>query len=217
MSEERWILWDFDGTLAARHGMWSGALVETLAKCESLECDVAAIRPYLQAGFPWHSPNEAHEHLRTPEQWWAQLFPIFERAFIGVGIAPRRAADLARQVPSTYLDTSRWQLFEDAIPTLKNHIPELHSLVCALGLDNYVSNVFSSATLGYEKPHPLAYARALDALGRPSRVWMIGDSYTADVAGAVQAGLRAILVRSEHEEALLRCATLEGVPNVIAA
>jgi hypothetical protein len=45
--------------------------------------------------------------------------------------------------------------------------------------------------------------------------WMIGDSWRADVQGALAVGMRAILVRSEHPEAPLRCATLDEVVDVV--
>jgi FMN phosphatase YigB (HAD superfamily) len=44
---------------------------------------------------------------------------------------------------------------------------------------------------------------------------MIGDSWRADVQGALAIGMRAILVRSEHPEAALQCKTLEEVVGVV--
>ncbi len=74
-------------------------------------------------------------------------------------------------------------------------VPELPDLIAALGLAPYMATVFTSAAIGFEKPHPQAFHTALRALGGATAVWMVGDSMTADVAGAHAVGFRAILVR----------------------
>ena len=80
-----------------------------------------------------------------------------------------------------------------------------------------------SAATGYEKPHPEAFGtlafrpgmwlgRARIAhSGRPSRVWMVGDSRAADVAGTEAVGIPAILVRNDGGAAdLYAAAALMG-------
>jgi putative hydrolase of the HAD superfamily len=43
-----YLLWDFDGTLAYRHGMWSGTLVEILRQAmPACRATVDDIRPHL--------------------------------------------------------------------------------------------------------------------------------------------------------------------------
>ena len=70
----RFVLWDFDGTLAERPGRWSGALRDVLdANCPGHGLTQAVIAAELRNGFPWHEPHTAHPHLRTPELWWASL------------------------------------------------------------------------------------------------------------------------------------------------
>jgi putative hydrolase of the HAD superfamily len=228
---EKCILWDFDGTLAVRGGMWSGALLETVSRFEpSVVCELSTIRPHMQAGFPWHTPEQGHEHLAAPDDWWESLFPIFERAFQGTGLSSARAFVLAREVRSIYLDPYRWTVFEDVIPTLvalqtadwshailSNHVPELSVLTEALGLRQYFDGVFTSATIGFEKPHELAFRRTLDELGNPRTVWMVGDSYNADIVGARCAGLPAVLVRSKHDDAQYQVSSLFQLADVIAA
>jgi len=227
----RYILWDFDGTLARRQNQWSGALLETITRLEpTVACELLQLRPHMQADFPWHKPEIGHEHLATPDDWWAEVFPIIERAFIAVGVCPSRAAELAREARSVYLDTTRWEVFDDCVPALtalqqvgwshailSNHVPELASLIAALDLRQYFVGVFSSAALGFEKPHPRAFRLTLDALKQPEQVWMIGDNYNADVVGAEQVGIPAILVRSTHPAARYRCETLRQLPQFIGA
>ncbi|KAB2840478.1 MAG: haloacid dehalogenase, partial [Burkholderiales bacterium] len=159
------ILWDFDGTLAFRKGMWSGALAEVARSyvpgCSAVREDFA---PHLQSGFPWHSPQVPHTHITSGEQWWHELSPVLGAALAAVATIPlAHAKQLVPRVRETYLDSRHWRLFEDVVPCLQaltrngwshvvlsNHVPELPSLVESLGLGSYVAATFTSALLGYE-------------------------------------------------------------------
>ena len=69
----------------------------------------------------------------------------------------------------------------------------------ASGLDSYFDFCFSSGVTGYEKPNPKAFRHALQVIGHPRDVWVIGDNADADVRGAESAGIRAILVRNNNK------------------
>jgi putative hydrolase of the HAD superfamily len=56
--------------------------------------------------------------------------------------------------------------------------------------------LFTSAATGYEKPHTEMFTLALANAGTSSRVWMVGDNPSADIAGAERVGIPALLVRS---------------------
>jgi putative hydrolase of the HAD superfamily len=76
------VMWDFDGTLAWRPGLWSACVLEVLDEHEpghsgSLE----RLRGDLRDGFPWHRASEAHPELCEPDAWWASLAPLLGRAF----------------------------------------------------------------------------------------------------------------------------------------
>ena len=60
--------------------------------------------------------------------------------------------------------------------------------------------MFSSALIGYDKPHPEAFRHALRACGNPARRWMVGANPVADVAGAEALGVPAVLIRSDGGE-----------------
>ena len=205
-----WVLWDFDGTLAHRPGMWRGCLIETLdAHVPGHGVAADALVPFLRDGFPWHAPDVAHPELSTADAWWERVEGILARALAGVGVAEADVPRLARLTRELYVDCATgWTLFDDTLPALRalaergwrhailsNHVPELPSLVGGLGLAEHVGPVLTSAAIGYEKPHPRAFELALEACGAPERVWMVGDNPQADVAGAEAAGIPAILVR----------------------
>ena len=116
-----------------------------------------------------------------------------------------------------------WELFPDTLPTLErlsqagwthailsNHVPELRLLVAALGLDDIVALLSCSAETGYEKPHAQAFASVLDRL-RPARAWMVGDNVVADVLGAEELGIPAVLVRRPDPRAERYADSLAGV------
>jgi len=228
----RYLIWDFDGTLAERKGMWSGALLEAL-ECERPNHGVGPelVRPYLQTGFPWHEPHNVRDEKVSAEEWWQALYPVFVRAYCeGLRLEHAQAHRLCKAVRDAYVNPRNWLLFEDTQPSLKalaaagwrhvilsNHVPELRQIVQALGIGSYFEAIFSSAETGIEKPHPRAFHGVLGSLGPVESAWMIGDSITADVKGAAAAGLQAALVRKPHADAQIYFETLHGLAAFLIA
>jgi putative hydrolase of the HAD superfamily len=224
----KYLIWDFDGTLAYRPGQWSGAMAEVLQRFAGLNADIETLRPFLQNGFPWHNPNQANPPMRTADNWWAAVQPLFENAFVGYGVPRHQARALAGKVRSVYTDAAQWRLYGDTRDVLRkliaedwshvilsNHVPELPSLVLALGLSPLIHRIVNSAETGFEKPHTGAFRSALTSLENPEEVWMIGDSMHADILGAESVGLHAILVRSDDPRAARRAESLRGVRQFI--
>ena len=159
-------------------------------------------------------PTSHTSDLCEPDAWWTALDPLLGRAFSVGGVEAGRHDDLARAFRARFVDaTVGWTLFTDTRPALQatadagwrnvilsNHVPELPALVGALGLDDLVETVFTSAAIGYDKPHPEAFRHALRASGDPERRWMVGDNPVADVAGAQALGIPAVLIRTEGGE-----------------
>ena len=241
------LVWDFDGTLGYRVGGWAGACVDVLEDTDpAREVTIEDVRPHLQSGYPWHTPERPHTDVSTADEWWRQLYPRFSTAFEANGVSPDRARDLARDVRRTYV-TSDWHVYEDAIPALSrlaeegwrhvvlsNHVPELASILESLELTAHLEVIYVSAAIGYEKPHPEAFRPVLSDIGfdpgdfdEADRVitasdesnpdiWMIGDSYRADVAGANAVGLPGILVRDSHPEATYECDDLSSIDDILS-
>jgi putative hydrolase of the HAD superfamily len=209
------VMWDFDGTLATRPGLWSTCLLEVLDEhVPDHRASRDELRAALRDGFPWHRAEEPHLELCEPDAWWAALDPLLCRAFGVAGVEAGRQGDLARAFRTRFVDGSvGWEVFADSRPALKataeagwrnvilsNHVPELAALVRALGLSDLVEDVFSSALIGYDKPHPEAFRHVLRACGEPARRWMVGDNPVADVRGAQAVGIPALLIRTEGGE-----------------
>jgi putative hydrolase of the HAD superfamily len=220
-AQQKYLIWDFDGTLAWRPGGWTGALLTVLRQSyPTLKVTSSRIRPYLQSGFPWHAPENPHPGLSSND-WWDDMQPVFARAFRSVGVQNGEALDLARGVRQAYLDPMCWQRYKDSLPALEalsargwthillsNHTPELTLLVDRLGLAQYFAAQFNSGETGYEKPNPKAFRQALEWIQPGATAWMIGDSFGSDILGALENGLPGILVRKPHPEAPVFCASL---------
>ncbi len=210
------LIWDFDGTLAFREGLWSSAVAD-VARAHIPECQ--AVRedflPHLQSGFPWHCPEISHTDIVSAEAWWLQLSPVIAGALVkGAGVSAGQAERLVPVVRASFVDPQHWALFDDVLPCLEaltqagwthvvlsNHVPELPLLVEALGLTPHIAQTFNSATLGYEKPHPKSFSSVLEAFPDAAHTVMVGDNYVADVQGAEAMGLSAILVRRPNASA----------------
>jgi putative hydrolase of the HAD superfamily len=82
------------------------------------------------------------------------------------------------------------------VAIISNSEGRLHELVLELGLRHHFKELADSGKLGLEKPDRAIFEWTVERLGVPAnRVVHVGDSYAADVLGALGAGLRAIWFR----------------------
>jgi putative hydrolase of the HAD superfamily len=217
------LIWDFDGTLAFRHGKWSGALVEVLDSVyPGHGFNSEHFRSYVQSGFPWHCWEQVNQPGLAPGLWWERLIPIFKYAYIGgANYADAEATRLAKLVRECYLNRARWELYDDVASTfsllkesgyrqvvLSNHVPELNQLLDGLGIASSFEWVFNSAITGLEKPNPAAFFQVKAAYPEVKWFVMIGDSLRADVSGAEAVGIPAILVRNPSGKTKRECSSL---------
>ena len=221
---QRAILWDFDGTLATRPGHWSQGMLEVLDDHDpGHEVTREQLRATLQNGFPWHRPHEPHLHLNDPDAWWAEVGQTLAAGFGEVGYA-KDAPQLLAAFRARFSDPSGWTVFDDTVPSLEalreagmrhvvvsNHMPELPRLADALGIGRLVDAVITSATVGYEKPHPAIFHAAIAATDAEPAL-MVGDNPVADVQGAWEVGLEAVLVRRSDE----RCRSFQDLASLTA-
>ncbi len=217
----RWVFWDFDGTLAARDRTWSGTLLAALAAVDPDHgLTVETLRPQLASRLPWHDAATPHPHLNDADDWWAAMRRLFLGAYLRAGVAEGPARRAAGGFRDHYLDPAHWSVFPDSAAALdrlsaagyqhmivSNHVPELRQLVSALGLADHFDEVLTSASVGFEKPHPGIFRCALERAGSPWTAHMVGDNPTADVQGARAVGLPAILVRGPNGLGLADAAT----------
>ncbi|MCB4796224.1 HAD-IA family hydrolase [Pseudomonas sp. NP21570] len=127
---------------------------------------------------------------------------ILQHALHDAGYPADEADQLAEQAFQVFLDARHQvQIFPDVQPTLEflaNHytlgvITNGNADVRRLGLADYFQFTLCAEELGVGKPDPHPFQQAL-RLGdaRPDQAVHIGDHALDDIAGAQQAGLRAI-------------------------
>ena len=118
--------------------------------------------------------------------------------------------DLAMRMGDAYVDLSprQTQLF----PNTKESLIELQSIGFQMhiitngfsevqyiklencGLIQYFDVIVCSEVIGKNKPDPMIFAHALsEAKAIPTNSLMIGDDYHADINGAIQSGMQALL------------------------
>lgn len=135
----------------------------------------------------------------TEKNWWRELVLIttalpddaqFERFFASAF--------------AYYERPEAWQLFPDTLPFLEKAAQEfrlavvsnfdarLHPIIAGLGLSHYFEFVVSSADAKSRKPDEAIFQYALRKLALPAaHVLHVGDSHSADFAGATLAGMQA--------------------------
>lgn len=208
---DKYIMWDFDYTLAYRNGMWTQTMIDIMNEYSIKNIDRDSIREIMKKGFPWNNHELSHEQLMSGLNWWDYLKMYFIRSLIDLDIPVDKATIIAGEVKDKYLDTNYWKAFDDTVETLdilsnrgykhiilSNHVPELESLVKNLKLDVYFKEIITSGLVGYEKPHRMIFNYAKNKLPKNSSIIMVGDNYKADILGANQNDIQAILVRKPN-------------------
>lgn len=213
---DRYVLFAFDA-LAGRAGShpagdpsaprndgWAGALADALAASGvGVAATPAELRPHLDGVFPWDR-NGMHPDW-PGERWWREHDDAFADALSAVGVERRRAERVARGVREAYLDPDAWAAFDGAAAALDaladrgwepvvyaDGPPELDRLLTAVDLDDRVATAFTSATTGYELPHPRAF-ETVERWAGDARCWLASDD-PAHVRGAREVGVPGVLV-----------------------
>lgn len=208
----KYLLWDFDNTLAYRDGRWSDTICELLNENGYNNVKLEDIQPFLKRGFPWHSSEISHNEFLKGKKWWEYMNEHFVLILKEFGIEDNIANNISKGIREKYLNLNKWHIYEDTVFCLKssiekgycniilsNHVPELEELVESLGIRDYFIKIYSSAHIGYEKPNIKIYEKVLMDLSDVESITMIGDTYVADIQGAKSAGIDAILVRESND------------------
>ncbi len=152
-------------------------------------------------------------YVNTLEGTRAWQREVEERVMEQLNIQPNVREEVFWEIIRAFEDSASYRLFDDALPTLQTlkdaglrlaiisnwswHLPDLCD---TLGLTPYFEQIFTSARLGFAKPHPEIFTRALAGMNiTPSQALHIGDSYKADVLGASRAGIQPLWLRRPKE------------------
>jgi putative hydrolase of the HAD superfamily len=204
------ILWDFDGTIADRPAMWTESVYNALRTVCPEKCLTSEqLRPYLAKGFPWHSPGNDYRCRRNASIWWENLrIDVFAPIFRSCMLNDRECANALEMIRNSIISAKNYRIFPDVTQALEsfrdagwsqailsNNFPELPSLVEELGIGSYFFTIFTSASIGYEKPNPAIYSFVKRNIEPAQQIWVIGDNYICDYEAPRNAGLNSVLVR----------------------
>lgn len=82
-----------------------------------------------------------------------------------------------------------------------NSAAEIRQALAEHGLLEHLDSVVVSSEMGYRKPHPSLFLRALADLGvEPAEAVFVGDRVPEDILGAQAVGMRAILTHQYRQD-----------------
>ena len=74
------------------------------------------------------------------------------------------------------------------------------------GIKSFFEFVFTAEKVGFKKPHPEIFIQSLKTVNTTAEASiMIGDSFEADILGALNQGMQAIHFNSHNEEVHAKC------------
>lgn len=208
--EVKAILWDSDGTLLYGNESFKESLIKACAEVQ-FKLDEETARQFLRSSCSWNHPEIPHAHL-DGEGWWQELLTQMREFCLTQGIAADKTEIVLKSFRQYVIDYD-YKVYSDSAEVLRcfksrgiqnyiisNNFPELHLVFERLGLGQYIDGYFTSADMGYDKPHSEIFTKALKSIGLwtfKDSVIMIGDNPIADVAGADAVGISAILVHNK--------------------
>jgi HAD superfamily hydrolase (TIGR01549 family) len=166
-----------------------------------LAVSVSALREGVPAS--WRRYDELVE-VHTGHPWRAMMARLLEVAGVERELEPT--------VEWLWAEQPRHNLWRKPIPemvalareltgrgvkvaVLSNSEGKLAELLAEIGIADAFAAIIDSGRVGIEKPDARIFAHTLDAIGATEAVH-IGDSWTADIEGALHAGWRAVWYRS---------------------
>jgi len=194
-----------------------GALerAEGALRAELRETDGVTLQTHADGGHRWHQ----HMYRRLLALAETPGDPALLDQAAAVILREHRASNAWRRIGSgvrASLVRLRDAGFELAV--VSNSEGTIEQMLIEVGLREFLDAVVDSAVVGITKPDPRIFQIALDRLGvSPADAIMVGDSPSADIAGAHAAGLRAALLDPHNLYAWCRAPHFVDVPEFTEA
>ena len=85
------------------------------------------------------------------------------------------------------------------------------------GIKSFFEFVFTAEKVGFKKPHPEIFIQSLKTVNTTAEASiMIGDSFEADILGALNQGMQAIHFNSHNEEVHAKCTIVYSLAELKA-
>lgn len=214
-----------------------GGIYARVARRHGAEVDEGAFERSAEAAF--HAQAAEHralgvEGLRTSDEHERVSWTAHARKVAG-GLPGMAKVDFDRWFEDLYGEfgtASAWEPFDDAVPLLEslrargvrlaivsNWDTRLRAILDERRLRPYFDAVVISAEVGWRKPHPAIFGKALGLLGcAPADALHVGDSVGDDVEGARAAGIRPVLLDrsgTKRVEGVAVVRGLDGIPGLL--
>lgn len=185
------------------------AIYAQLAHAHGGRDDAEAAQEAMSQAFE-ELPQVIEGHYRFSLEW----FRTFNaRIWAALDVPEDRWADAHDAAVARFEDPATYRLF-DEVPAFLEELRErglqtgiisnwserLPALCADLGIAELVDFVVASADIRAEKPERACFERALFRAGvRPEEAVHVGDRVSRDVRGALDAGLRAVLLHRDPD------------------
>lgn len=212
MALDKFILWDFDGTLAYHEsGTWEDLFYMILSnsKLDGL-IDLEKTESALLSSLPWNNSNLKHPVFKSNIAWWDYVYELFIQKIKVNDEEKKIFRSIFEKILNEYIDKKNWHLFYETLMVLRssknvgytniivsNHIPELYSLVNYFGIDKYITKIFCSSDIGWEKPNNAFFEFVFETIPKNRIAYFIGNSFRSDYLGAVNNDLHFLSVRKK--------------------
>lgn len=199
----RAVFFDVGDTLILGHPRhWLWPLLEERGLAAA--ADLGNLRQAVMRAYQVYDAN--HMKARSHEEALPLWRDFHHTLLEGIGLA-EHAPEISGYLAENWQNPRVWPLVPGASEVLEALHQEgyrlgvisnwdvlLPGILEATGLLDHFDHVSASGLVGFAKPDRRIFEHALQGLGvQPSESVHVGDSVTADLQGAQQAGLRAIL------------------------
>jgi len=198
----RAVFFDVDFTLIYPGPAFHGEGYHLFARSHGLAIDIAAFDRAVDSAAPiLERPEE--------ERYDAEIFVRYTRHILEVMGGRGDALDAcARQISDEWAACRHFELYDEVADVLRelvtagiriglisNSHRRLDSFQSHFNLQGLIDHTVSSSDHGYMKPHPSIFRAALEGVNVPAtQAVMVGDHVRQDVEGALQVGMRAVLL-----------------------
>lgn len=202
----------FDATGTLFHAPHMARIYSEVFVRHGLDADPATLAPVLRRVWQELSclSDASHDRFTSypggPRAWWGRFV---ERVAEHLELAPPSPFAVA-ELYDRFAQGDAWETYPDTVPALErlraagaslavvsNWDRRLERVIAELGLADLFDAVICSSAVGFEKPDPRIFERALAELEvahRPQQAVHVGDRPRDDIEGALAVGMQGVLL-----------------------